>query len=149
MKRDLYSQSKVSQMLLPKSRTATLQSSSVDMSGCRGLMIVADIGDTSDTYSATDKVELELQESDDNSTFTAVADADCINAISGATATGTFAKITNAAAGTGTQMTFTTEYLGNKRYVRVNARYSGTHTNGLEIGIVAVQHNCIKQVSQA
>ena len=48
------------------------------------------VGATGDTLSGTNRVELQVQESDDNATWTAVADSDLLKVVPGGQATGTF-----------------------------------------------------------
>ena len=82
-----------------------------------------------------EQIWAELQESDDDSTYTAVADAALefplwqgLAARVG-TATGTFfqSKTTGAADVAGL---YEVGYRGSKRYIKVNVRLTGTHTNG-------------------
>ena len=78
---------------------------------------------------------MEVQESDDDSTYTAVADADLSDSVTG-TNTGTFAVIDDAAED---DAVYSTKYIGNKRYVKVVANLTGTHTNGTPLGCVALK----------
>lgn len=134
--RDLFSRLNVTQLLAPANRTADANSTSIDTRGYDSLMLVGTVGAPGDTLSGTVLIELEVQHSDDNSAFTACADADLHNAVSGATNTGTFARIT--ANGQATAR-FITGYRGTKRYVRVVDNRTGTHTTGTPTGVVAVQ----------
>jgi len=95
------------------------------------------VGDSGDTLSGSVYIELEIQESDDDSTYTACADADVKNTVTG-TNTGTVALI-NAPAED--QLTVWGEYTGTKRYIKANVNVSGTHTNGTPIAIVGFRTN--------
>lgn len=124
---------KSDKLLKNQTITATTASSSVDllMYGLCRLSVV--LGDSGDTLDASNHIQLEVQESADDSTFTAVADADLSAAVTG-TVTGTFAKAASAA---GDDTLYQVEYRGKKRYVKVNARLTGTHTNGTPITVIA------------
>lgn len=126
-KKDVMNNLKLVSSLLPLVRTADANGSGVDTENSVGVGVMAHVGAPGDTLSASIYIELELEESDDNITFTDVADADISAPVSGSTNTGCFAKIiANASA----SAIFKTNYLGNKRYVRVVANVTGTHTNG-------------------
>lgn len=133
---DLESESTISQIVDPATATGDVTSSAVDLAGFRGCSVLALIGESGDTLSGSVKIELELQESDDNSTYTACADADITNAVTG-TNTGTFAVIDAAAED---DAVYPCTYLGSKRYLKVVANLTGTHTNGTPIGVVAIKN---------
>lgn len=125
----------ISQIVDPATATGDVTSSAVNMAGFRDVTVLALVGESGDTLSGSVKIELEMQESDDNSTYTACADASITNAVTG-TNTGTFAVIDAAAED---DATYACKYLGNKQYVKVVANLTGTHTNGTPIGVVAIQ----------
>jgi hypothetical protein len=134
---DLYNNIKVSSLLIPAVRTADANSTAVDMQGFESVVFVADVGNSADTLSGSVKIEFELEESDDNSTFTDCADADVIGYVDG-TNDGTFAVI-DAPAEDST--VFKCGYRGTKRYVRVVFNVTGTHSSGTPIGVIAIQGN--------
>ena len=76
-----------------------------------------------------------MAESDDDSVFTDVADADVVGSVTG-TNTGTMALV-NASGELDTA--YKAAYVGSKRYVRPAINVTGTHTNGTTIGIAAAQ----------
>ena len=96
--------------------------------GCR---ISVHVGNSGDTLSGSVKIELEVEHSDDNSTWSDCADADLTTSVTG-TNTGTFAVIDAPAEDSAI---FQTEYLNSKRYVRVVLNVTGTHTNGTPIAV--------------
>ena len=110
-------------------------STAVDLSAYRGCTFYALLGESADTLDGSNYIELEVEESTDNSTFTDAADGDIRNAVTG-TNTGTFALI-NAA--TEDQLAYSTQYLGTKRYARVVINFTGTHTTGIPITIFALR----------
>jgi hypothetical protein len=71
MNRDLYNNVDAVQSLAPAGRTATANGTGVDLSGYLSAMAEITLGTWTDGTHT-----FEVQESDDNSTYTAVADAD-------------------------------------------------------------------------
>lgn len=132
--RDLYSSLGVQMAVEPQTFTADGNGDSIDTRGFDSVMLAMAVGASGDTLSSSVKIELELEESDDDSTWTDVADADLLKAVSG-TNTGTFAVIDDPAED---DAVYITGYRGSKRYVRVVVNLTGTHTNGTPIGGVAV-----------
>jgi len=135
MRKDLENNLKVEQKLDPAVLTASETAlASFDVQNYGSLMFLALVGQSGDTLSGSVYAELELEHSDDDSTFEACADADLSEAVTG-TNTGTFAKIDDPAED---EAVFKVGYKGHKRYVRPVVRLTGTHTNGIPVGIVAV-----------
>lgn len=121
--------------LAPALRTTDATGAAVDTQDSVGVGFVAHVGVSGDTLSGSVKIELEVQHSDaSGSGFAACADADIDAAVTG-TNTGTFAVIDDPAED---DAVYKVNYLGNKRYVKVIANYTGTHTNGCPLGVVAV-----------
>ncbi|MCU0589866.1 MAG: hypothetical protein MUC33_01380 [Desulfobacterales bacterium] len=108
---------------------------SVDGRGFKEVVHVVHLGDSGDTLSGSVKVECELEESDDNSSFTAVPAAKLTNAVSGAN-TGCFGLID---APTEDSQFYWTEYRGSKRYTRVVLNFTGTHTSGIPVAAWALR----------
>lgn len=102
------------QSLAPAARTASANGTGVDLQGYNAALVVIDLGawtDGSHTF--------EVQESDDNSTFSAVADADLLGTepvMDAADEDNTIHKI---------------GYVGTKRYIRVATTVSGTTTGAV------------------
>lgn len=84
-------------------------------------------GASGDTLSGSVKVAGVVQESDDNSSFTDVADADLI---------GTEPLVDDAAEDS---TVYKVGYIGAKRYIRTKFDFTGTHTNGIECSGVVVR----------
>lgn len=112
---------------------AAIDGESVDMKDYRNLAFVAALGDSGDTLAAGLYIELEIEDSEDDSTFADCADALVTNSVTGNN-TGTWALV-NAPAED--QLAIVTEYKGSARYVRPVVSITGTHTNGCPISIVA------------
>lgn len=112
-------------------KTADADGSSADLRGYRKALVIASIGASGDTLSGSVEINIEVEESDDNSSFTDVADASLQTSVTGAN-TGTFAHIDS---GTEDSAIYMTTYLGSKRYIRAVVNVVGTHTNGTPIGV--------------
>lgn len=123
------------QLLPPLARPASAVSQSVDLQNNDSATFVISVGAAGDTYSAINRIEASIQESDDNVTFTPVADSDLQRVVSGGQATGTFLVLNaNAQAG----QVYRTAYTGNKRYARVALNNYGTTTNGTPMDVLAL-----------
>ena len=132
MLKDLISNIKATISIGAELLTADEQGDTIDRQGYNGnVLLVANVGASLDTLSGSVYAELEVQESDDDSTYTAVADADLSDSVTG-TNVGTFAKIDDPAED---DQVYKTEYRGSKRYVQAVVNLTGTHTNGIPIGI--------------
>ena len=122
-------------LLPPLVRTASANSSSIDLTNYDALALLVNVGATGDTLSGTNRVELQVQESDDNTTFTAAPDASLLKVAAGGQATGTFAVLNaNSQAG----QLYLTGYRGSKRYVRVALANFGTTSVGTAMDVIAV-----------
>ena len=73
--RDLANNISVVQSLAPAVRTADANGTGVDLQGFEGATIVVDSGAEGDTLSSSVKIDFKLEESSDNSTFSAVTAA--------------------------------------------------------------------------
>ena len=122
-------------LLPPLVRTASANSASFDTQNYDAVALLVNVGATGDTLNGTNRVELQVQESDDNSTFTPVADADLLNAVAGQ-ATGTFGIVNNTTTAVG--KVYLTGYRGNKRYVRVAFANYGTTSTGTAMDVLAI-----------
>jgi hypothetical protein len=136
--RELKNSLGVTSLLLPAANlTADTNSSSVDTRGFDSTMVVAHVGNSADVLSGSVFIELELEESDDDSVWNDCADIDVLDVSSETTTnTGTFALIDAPAEDS---RPFKAAYIGNKRYVRLVVNVTGTHTSGTPISAVAVQ----------
>lgn len=133
--REIYSDLKVTQALIPAVRTADANGVTIDTIGYDSLLLVANAGNSADTLSGTVLFEFEVEESDDDSTWTDVADANLTNYVAG-TNDGCFAFVD---APSEDSRTFITGYKGSKRYVRVVYNVTGTHSTGTPVGAIAIQ----------
>jgi hypothetical protein len=118
--RDLYNTIKSTQSMAPAARTATANGTGVDLKGYHSAVAIIEVGARTDGTHT-----FELQESDDNSTFTAVADADLQGTEPAVAASGDQNKV------------YELGYLGKKRYLRVKVTVSGA-TSGAVYGATIV-----------
>lgn len=128
--KDLYNNIGATISLAPAAKTASANGTGVDLQGFDSAVVLIEVGAWTDGSHA-----FEVQESDDNSTFTAVADADLQGAepvVDGATDDDQIYKI---------------GYTGSKRYIRAVTTVSGTTTGAVYGVTVAKGHARSKPVS--
>lgn len=136
MIKDFINRFKVDQVVDPVVITSDTDGASVDRLGYNYVTFIALVGESGDTLSGSVKIELEVEDSADDSTFADAADADVQGYVAG-TNDGCFAVVDAAAED---DAAFVCTYRGSDRYVRPVINVSGTHTNGTPIGIVAIRH---------
>lgn len=120
--------------LTAANRTADANGTGVDLAGFESATIVAVVGAEGDTLGASDTISLELEESDDDSTYSDVAAADMIGGVAGSN--GQFALIDAAAEAPAVHII---GYRGTKRYIRVVDNRTGTHSTGTITGAVVIK----------
>lgn len=101
----------------------------VDLKGYNGALVLFNFGVSGDTLSGSVKVQAVLDESDDNSNWTAVAAADMVGEAD-------LTLIDDAAEDPDVQRV---AYVGNKRYIRGRVDFTGTHTNGMPISCTVIR----------
>ena len=133
--RDLKNNIGVVQSLAPAARSSDADGTGVDLQGFESATIVIDMGAEGITLSSTNKIEIELEHSDDNSTFTDVtSSADVIGATpdsNGVIATFDDPAEAPAIASVG--------YIGGKRYIRAVANFSGTHGSATPLAVSVIK----------
>ena len=132
----LYSNLSAVQLLASAPRTADANSVGMDLRDADSAALLFTVGANGDTLSGSVYIELEVQESDDNTTFTAAANADLNNFVTGSTNAGTAQKIV---ANSGAAQAYLVGYKGNKRYVRGAVNITGTHTTGTPVGVIGLR----------
>ena len=120
-------------------RTAAVNGSGVDLQGYESATAMVIVGAEGDTLSSSVHFEVSLEHSDDNSTFTDVAQADIIDGT--ISSGGIFLKLDGTAGGNPDTAggVFRVCYVGGKRYLRVVLAKTGTHSNGTPIGAIIVK----------
>jgi len=129
MRTTIYTDLKVTEGMVTAVTNADANLTAVDRKGYEEVMFHVSLGNSADTLSGSNYIELEVEESDDNSTFTDVANADLVRYVTGNN-TGTFGVIN---APTEDSTSFQTAYRGNSRYVRIVLSFTGTHSTGTPI----------------
>jgi hypothetical protein len=117
-----------------QTRTTDLNGTTVDLQGFGAAAVHLHVGIGGITFDGTNRLEFVMEHSDDGSTWAAVVQSD----VSGATVTGTgiVRALVAAKAAADVQEI---DYIGNRRYLRLNADFSGTHGTGTPIGAVVVR----------
>lgn len=108
--------------LAAAARNADATSSAINLAGFESAAIEISVGVGGITFDDTNKVEYKVTHSDDDSTYTAVAQADMQGTTVGS---GGIVKTLNAAHAAGAVYTY--GYVGGKKYLKVQADFSGTH----------------------
>lgn len=100
----------------------------IDLKGHESAEIVLAIGIGGITFSGSNKIEFKLTESDDDSAYNDVVDADLLG-VTGVT-TGIIKSLVAAHAAAAV---YRFGYIGGKRYLKLLADFSGTHGTGTAI----------------
>ena len=107
----------------------------IDSQGFSSVTHVVNVGAPGITFSTTHKVEIELEHSDDNVTFT---DVTSNTDVTGGTV-GTNGLFQTIDADGDCNKVYAIGYVGGKRYSRVVLNFSGTHGTGTVFGVVGVK----------
>ena len=108
----------------------------IDKAGFEGVLFVANVGVTSLATFARRSIQIYIEDSDDDLTYAAAADADVLGAVAGAAQTGTFALIDALSKD---NKTYRGGYIGDKQYVKCNVNCVGTMTTtGTPISVTAL-----------
>ena len=121
--------------------TAGANGTGVDLQGYESATLMASVGAEGDTLSSSVHFELSLEHSDDNSTFTDVAQADITDGT--ISSGGIWLKLDGTAGGNPdtTGDVFRVGYVGGKRYIRGVLAKTGSHSNGTAISMIVVKGN--------
>lgn len=123
------------QSLAPAVRTADANGTGVDLQGFEGAMVIVDMGAEGDTLSGSVKIDYKLEESSDDSTYTAVTSSSSVTdgSVDSNGIFATFDANAEAPAVTGIG------YVGGSRYIRVVADFTGTHSNGTPCSAMVIK----------
>lgn len=119
--------------------TADNTPAAIDLDGFDAAVIEFAVGVGGITFDTTNKVEFKVTHSDDDSTYTAVADADVELTESNITTVGTGGIVYSLIAAHAAATVVNIGYVGNKRYVKILADFSGTHGTGTPIGVQVIK----------
>lgn len=131
--RDLVNNVKVVQAIEPATFSADNTPAAVDRLGFETAMLAIHVGAGGITFTGTNKIEFVLTHSDDDVTYTAVTDAD-VQGVTGVTNGIVKALKTAHAAADVTKI----GYVGDKRFLKLLADFSGTHGTGTPLSAVAI-----------
>ena len=140
---DLLANTVVANNCVNKLRTSDddIDGTGISMLGYQYCTFIADVGAELDTLASDLYLEFFVEESADDSTYTAVADADIsvsvTSTVGPGTTTGCFATFNAVGEAPGQA---TTTYLGNALYCRCRILVSGTHTNGTPSSVISIKH---------
>ena len=133
--KDLANNLAVVQSLAPAVRTADANGTGVDLQGFESAMVLVDVGAEGDTLSGSVKIDFKLEESSDNSSFSAVTSSTAVTegTVDSNGIFATFDANAEAPAVTGIG------YVGGSRYIRVVADFTGTHSNGTPCSAMVIK----------
>jgi len=106
----------------------------VDLQGFEAAAIAIEVGIGGIAFSGTNKIEFKLTHSDDNTTFVAVTADDVQNV----TEVGTGGIVHSLIAAHASASVTKVGYVGNKRYLKLLADFSGTHGTGTPISAIVI-----------
>ena len=133
--KDLRSNISVVQTIAPVAGAADADGATVDLQGYESCTFVINMGIEGITLSGSNKIEIELEESTDNSTWTNVTAS---TSVIGATPNSD-GKVATFDDNAETPSVATVAYIGDKRYVRAVANFSGTHGTATPYSITAIR----------
>jgi len=137
MARDISNRTVAVATQVPAVVTSDANGTGVDLQGFESAMVVVNTGAEGDTLSGSVKFDFILEDSDDDSTYTAVTSSTSVTEGS-VDSSGIF--LTLDANGETPQIS-QIGYIGGKRYIRCKIDATGTHSNGTPIGVVVVKGN--------
>ncbi len=133
--RDLANNISVAQSLAPAVRTADANGTGIDLTGFEGATVVVDTGAEGVSLSGSVKIDFKLEESSDDSTYTAVTSA---TAVTDGTVDSNGIFLTIDADGETPQVA-TIGYVGGARYIRVVADFTGSHSTGTAVAASVIK----------
>jgi len=133
--RDLANSVAAIQSIAPVTGTSDANGTGVDLQGFESAVVVVNTGIEGDTLSSSVKIDFKLEDSSDNSTFSAVTAATSVTDGT-VDSSGIFLTLD---ANTETPQITTIGYVGGARYIRVVADFTGTHSNGTPMAASVVK----------
>lgn len=132
--RDLFNSVSLLAVVAAAALTATPTPTVIDRQGYESLLLQVGVGIGGITFTGTNKLEIVVEHSDDNVTFTPVT-VDDLQGAASVSGTGVVLAWTSAKAAA-TLDKF--GYIGGRRYVRVTPTFGGTHATGTPVAVTAV-----------
>ena len=127
--RDLYDNVLVTQVSNPSTGNTARTSLAVDLQGFNSANLFVSLGQSSDTLSGSVYWTLKLTHSNDDVTYVDATTADIVS--------GNATYVVNAT--TLDKTTYGFGYIGVRRYLKVVATPTGTHTNGTPMAMIALR----------
>ncbi len=136
--RDMASDTKPAVLIGAATLSADNTPAAVDLFAYQGASIYLSVGIGGITFTGTNKIEFVLTHSDDDSSYANVAEADLIkDALAPSSISNGIVRSLTAAHAAATVQEI--GYVGNKRYLKLLADFSGTHGAGTPISAVVVK----------
>lgn len=120
------------QSIAPAVLTSDTDGTGVDLLNYEGALVVFNVGIEGVTLTTTDKITLELEHSDDDSTYTDCAAADTVGEESAGV-------VKTLDTGAEAPAAYSVSYVGSKRYVRPVLNFAGTHGTGTPLSVTVVR----------
>jgi hypothetical protein len=133
--RDIHSSLLASILIEAATLAADNTPSAVDLQGYDAAEIVLAIGAGGITFSGTNKIELKLTHSDDDTTYSAVTVDDML----GLSSVGSGGIIKSLVAAHASAGVYRCGYRGGKRYLKLLADFSGTHGTGTPMAAILLK----------
>jgi hypothetical protein len=116
-------------------KDADTNCTAIDQQGFSSVTHIVNVGAPGVTFSSSVKIDIKLEDSDDNSSFSAVT---ANTSVTGGTvdSNGIFQTIN---ANGDCNKVYAIGYVGGKRYSRVVLDFSGTHSTGTVVGVVGAK----------
>jgi hypothetical protein len=144
--KDLFTHLLPTRAVAPGTYTTTPSSTVIDLQGYKGALFLIDVGIGGITFTGTNSITFELQDSPDNSTFTDV-DITKVIGISDTSLTGGVVKSFTAAKAAASLNAI--GYVGGQRYLKLIANFNGTHGTGTFVDVKAILGEAAFQPVQA
>lgn len=133
--RDIISNIAVVEAIPPAAYAADNTPAAIDIKGFNSAMLAIHVGVGGITFSGTNKVEFKLTHSDDDSTYAAVT----IDDVQGVDSVGTGGIVHSLVAAHAAPTITRVGYVGNKRYLKLLADFSGTHGTATPLSATVVK----------
>lgn len=135
---DLKSRIKVVNVITPDVYSADTTPATIDTDGFKSVTLTTNVGAGGITFSGTNKIEFKLTHSEDDVTYTAVADDDVIMPYGETLGSGGIIRSLIAAKASADTEVHAVGYRGKKRYLKLLADFSGTHGTGTKMSASAI-----------
>lgn len=135
--RDMHSNIKVVLGVGSAVHAADNTPAAVDRQGYESAELILAVGIGGITFDASNKIEVKVTHSDDDSTYTAVAAADIL----GESSIGSGGIVLSLIAAHAAAAVYRLGYVGNKRYLKVLFDFTGTHGTGTPMSATWVLGN--------